>query len=299
MSNKNTRSLLTRLNHLIQAALVYGLFAVVRLFPIGASSWFGGWIGRTFGPMLSASKMARRNIKRAFPEKSEADVNVIMRGMWDNFGRVAFEFPNLDRFHNAGPKQNVELVNESILLDVRDDGKPGIIVTGHFANWELAHRSTMGYSFYLHTIYREFNNPLLRNILLHRTSGLSIPIPKGSKGAKMALQLLKDGEHIAILSDQKLNEGIALPFLGRDAMTAPALAQFALRYDCPVVPVRVERIKGAKYRITYYPPMYAKNTGDRHAASRAFMLEINQMYESWIRERPEQWLWLHRRWLEN
>ncbi len=296
---KSPPSVFVWINHVIQAAVVHLLFGLIRLFPVAAASGFGGWLGRTIGPLFGVSRMAKRNITRAFPEKTETEINTIVRGMWDNFGRVVFEFPNLDRIRFSGDRAHVEIVNESVITDIRDDGQPGIFVSGHFANWELTSRSAMRHDLHVHSIYRDFNNPLLHNILLRRNVGQSIPIPKGARGAKTALKLLRDGEHLGILADQKLNEGIALPFFGRDAMTAPALAQFALRYDCPVVPFRVERLGGVKFRITYMEPRRVKDTGDNRADVRTFMLEINQMFEAWIRERPEQWLWLHRRWPEN
>ena len=99
-----------------------------------------------------------------------------------------------------------------------------------------------------------------------------------------------------MLVDQKMNDGIAVPFFGRDAMTAPALAQFALKYDCPVVPVRVELLGGAYFRMTFYPALEIVPTDDRHADILRIMTEVNAIMESWIRDRPAQWLWLHRRW---
>ncbi len=99
-----------------------------------------------------------------------------------------------------------------------------------------------------------------------------------------------------MLVDQKLNDGIAVPFFGRDAMTAPALAQLALRFRCPVVPARVERLGGARFRLTIYPPMGLPDSGDHDADVSETMRRVNAHFEDWIRARPEQWLWLHRRW---
>jgi len=99
-----------------------------------------------------------------------------------------------------------------------------------------------------------------------------------------------------MLVDQKMNDGIAVPFFGRDAMTAPAIAQFALRLGCVLVPVRTERLSGARFRITVDPPLTVETTGDRGADEYALMARITLMIEGWVRARPEQWLWLHRRW---
>lgn len=285
--------------HVVQAWLARVLLFVVRLFPVHVTSGFGGWLGRTIGPFLPVTKMARRNISRSFPKKSSRDIDQIIEGMWDNFGRVVFEFPNLDKIRFSGPDPHIEYVNPHEIANARDDGEPGVFVAGHLANWELAVRSIGHKGLPLHTIFRAFNNPLIHDLPLHRNFGDGELIPKGSKGAKRLIQLLKNGEHIGMLPDQKLNEGIAIPFFGRDAMTPPALAQFALRFDCPVIPVRIERKSGVNFRITYYPPMKVENTGDRHADVRNFMIKINGMLEGWISERPDQWLWLHRRWPEN
>jgi len=99
-----------------------------------------------------------------------------------------------------------------------------------------------------------------------------------------------------MLVDQKMNNGIAVPFFGRPAMTAPALAQLALRFDCPVVPARVVRLNGAHFQLIVYPPLEVAKTGDREHDTLTLMTQVNTMIEGWIRERPEQWLWLHNRW---
>jgi KDO2-lipid IV(A) lauroyltransferase len=101
-----------------------------------------------------------------------------------------------------------------------------------------------------------------------------------------------------MLVDQKMNDGIAVPFLGRPAMTAPAVARFALKYRCPVIPARVQRVKGAHFRMTFYPPLDLPNSGDVKADTLAMMTAVNDLIGSWIREAPGQWLWLHRRWPE-
>ena len=122
-------------SHVIQAGLARGLIAIVRMFPVEVASAFGAWIGRTIGPLLPISRMATRNIERAFPEKTRNEVDVIVRGMWDNFGRVVFEFPNLHKIRFSGSNPHVQLVNVEEVIRARDDGKPGLFVSGHIGNW--------------------------------------------------------------------------------------------------------------------------------------------------------------------
>jgi KDO2-lipid IV(A) lauroyltransferase len=107
---------------------------------------------------------------------------------------------------------------------------------------------------------------------------------------------LKDNGGVCIMIDQKMNDGIPIPFFGMDAMTAPAIAQLALKFDCPVVPGYIERLGGARFRLTILPPLELPRTGNREEDIRLIMTRINATVEEWVRARPEQWLWLHRRW---
>jgi Kdo2-lipid IVA lauroyltransferase/acyltransferase len=93
-----------------------------------------------------------------------------------------------------------------------------------------------------------------------------------------------------------MNDGIPVPFFGRPAMTAPALAVLALRFDCDVLPARVERLDGARFRLTVFPPLPLPRSGEPHADAAALMYLVNVTLEAWVRDRPEQWLWVHRRW---
>ncbi len=280
----------------MQAMLARMLFFAVRLIPIGVASAMGGWLGRHLGPRFGVTKIARKNLIRAFPKKTAAEIEAIVRGMWDNLGRSIFEFPNLDRIGFDGPGARGEIIAAEHIDRMRDDDAPGIVVGGHLANWEVLAPSIESRGMTLHLIYRAPNNPLMEPLFARRSMGQGELLPKGTKGAKRALQLLKAGEHLGMLTDQKMNDGIAVPFFGRDAMTAPAVAQFAYRHNCPVVPVRVERVAGAHFRVTCHAPLALPDTGNRQADVLQLMMEINALLESWIRERPEQWLWVHRRW---
>ncbi len=284
------------LAHRLQAALAGAVFAVVRLLPVRMASALGGFIGRTIGPISGKNRIARRNIERAMPELSPAEVDAVLRGMWVNLGRTLFEFPHLLSLRFEGPDAEIEVVGADRIAMLRDDGEAGIFFSAHMANWETAALSVVNGGLPIHLIYRPPNNPAMEPLFGKRHPGAGELLPKGSRGAKRALQLLKAGEHLGILVDQKMNDGIPVPFFGRDAMTAPALAQFALRFDCPVVPVRVERLDGCRFRITHHAPLEIEKTGDAKIDVRNLMAEINAMLEGWIRERPEQWFWVHRRW---
>jgi len=278
--------------HPLQALAGYALYAVMQFFPIAVASAMGGWLGRTIGPRLAISRRARRNLERAFPEKAAAEIETIVRDMWDNLGRTTLEYPLLSRLG----EERVEIVGGEQIEGLRGDGRPGIFVSGHFANWEVTPLTLAMRNFPIHIFYRAPNNPYVETLFRQRAFGAGQLIPKGPKGARQALKVMADGGHLGVLADQKMNDGIAVPFFGRDAMTAPALAQLALKFDCPMVPARPVRIAGARFRVTYYPPIAFTPSGNRAADVAAIMTEVNRIFESWIRERPAEWLWLHNRW---
>jgi KDO2-lipid IV(A) lauroyltransferase len=276
------------------AFLLYGL---LRIMPVDAASAFGGWLLRTVGPWTRADAVARRNLERAFPDRSRAEIDRIRCAVWDNFGRVMGEWPHLNRLYRSGFGNRVEIAGREHIEHARKAGGPIMVITGHHGNWELVGAVCAALGAPLTVIYRPAQNPTVNYLVLwarrHFTGGL---LPKGKEAAVGALALLREGGNLGVLIDQKLNEGVPVPFFGRDAMTSPVAARLAVGFRCPVLPVRAERTAGARYRVTIYPPMDIPDSGDRKQDQEAALLAMNRMLEDWVRERPEQWFWVHKRW---
>jgi KDO2-lipid IV(A) lauroyltransferase len=289
------RPLRKRAGYLIQAVLLGAFLAVCRVLPVDWASGLGGWIGRTIGPRMGQTRKAERNLSRAFPQNSTADNRRILSGMWDNLGRVIAEYPHLPRICAKLEGGRVEIIGIETIRALATDGKPGILFGAHLANWEVQPYLARHTGLALGLIYRAPNNEWVDR-LLRRLRDAPMLFRKGEEGARALYGLLRKGGHAAMLVDQKMNDGIPVPFFGRDAMTAPAIAQFGLRLGCVLVPVRTERVRGARFRVTVYPPLALESTGDRAADERAVMVRINAIIEEWVRARPEQWMWLHRRW---
>jgi KDO2-lipid IV(A) lauroyltransferase len=281
----------------IEYLLVRGLFGLFGFLSLDRASALGGWIGRTFGPRLAITKRARDNLARALPELSEDAREQVVHDMWDNLGRMLGEYPHLGEIRLYGDDSHVEVVGVEHIDRLREDGIGGIFFSGHIGNWEIASLGATRRGVELVHIYRAANNPWVEQLI----QKIRAPIggehhAKSVRGARNMLVALKRGEHLGLLVDQKYNEGIAVPFFGRDAMTAPALAELALKFQVPVVPARVERLGGARFRLTISPPLDIPDTRDPKADIRATMVRVNALFEDWIRERPGEWLWLHRRW---
>lgn len=276
------------------AAMIWSLF---RILPVDAASGFGGWLARTLGPRLGISNRARANIRRAFPDLNGDAVEDIVTDMWDNLGRTVGEFPHIGSFDFNGPRPRVKISGVENLYRFRDDGAPGFYLSAHIGNWELAPMTAYVHNVPSAFVYREANNPLVQKLYMAgRQKYRDMMIPKGSEGAKEMLRALRDGKHIGIMADQKMNDGIAVPFFGEEAMTAPAMAQMALKFNCPVLPARVIRERGATFTVEVAEPIFAEETGDKTKDVNAFMARANDIIEAWVREKPGQWLWLHNRW---
>jgi len=272
------------------------LFAILGSLPLDAASALGGALARRIGPRLGVSNRARRNLHAALPQLSAPQIEAIVRGMWDNLGRVAAEYPHLRHIRVFGPGNRVETRGLEHLDQALAAGRQVILFGGHLGNWEIAALAAGQRGLDIAQIYRAANNPLIDRRIARLRGGNGELIPKGAIASRRAVAALRRGGHVSLLADQKLNEGIAVPFFGRPAMTAPALALLALHFDCTVLPARVERLQGARFRLTIYPPLDLPRTGDRDAAVLAIMAAVNATLEGWIRERPEQWFWVHSRW---
>lgn len=283
--------------HRLEAWGAAAFMALMRALPLDAASALGGFLGRGIGPRLGITKRAARNFRRAFPEKSDAEVAQAMRAMWDNLGRTAAELPNLHRIRTRGPDSRVELIGAEIIEAMRLAGRGGIVFSGHLANWEIMPLTAGQHGTPLSLIYRAANNPLVDAMILRaRGAATDEHLPKGTQGAREAVAVIRRKGHLGILADQKLNTGIPVPFFGRDAMTAPALAQLALKFDLPVIPAAVQRLAGCRFRVTVHPPLPLPDTGNREEDTRLLMLAVNRFLENAILQAPAQWLWLHRRW---
>ncbi|HEX6978261.1 MAG TPA: lysophospholipid acyltransferase family protein [Alphaproteobacteria bacterium] len=277
----------------LEAGLTKILFGSFGMMPIDTASAIGGAVARTLGPRLRISNRARRNLRRAFPDLPETQIETLVREMWDNLGRIAAEYPHLPHIGERVIFEGAENIERALAR-----GRPLIFFGAHMGNWEITPSLPARHGAPIHLLYRPANNPWVDELIgrMRLGSGAAGLIPKGKEGARLAIQTLAKGENLGLLIDQKLNEGEPIPFFGHDAMTATAIASLAFKFDCALLPSQIERIEGAHFRLTIHPALELPCTGDRQADTRALLTTINRMIEDWIRQRPGQWLWLHQRW---
>ena len=283
------------------ARLFWAMFAVL---PLATASGLGGTLGRFLGHVPALARRAESNLSLAMPELQPRERAGIIAGVWQNLGRTVAELPHLEAFvlTNEEPGSGqIQVVGSEKLTQYlaagENKGQAALLFGAHLANWELMNAVTARLGHPIHVVYRAANNPLIDAWLwrIRESSALSA-LAKGRTAARGIFAALKRGEPVGMLVDQKMNDGIAVPFFGQPAMTAPALAQLALRQDLAVLPVHCERLAGASFRVTFMEPLSYRKSGDHSIDVTAMMGQVNEMLEDWIRERPEQWLWLHHRW---
>lgn len=271
-----------------------GLFGFFRLLPMDVASALGGRLARGISRFLRWNRVAEKNLKLIFPEWSEAQHQQTLREMWDNLGRNLAEYAwiTTSKFQQriTLSQQAAELLNET-----KNSDRPIVFAGGHFANWEVIPLTMYLYGRPATLIYRRANNPyverLIHRIRLQYCAG---HFPKGKKGATEAIRTLKAGGVLGMLIDQKMNDGVPVPFLGRTAMTAPAFADLALRNQARLVAIGVRRIKGVSFEIDVEEIVLQETSGI--AATEAVILQTHHIFEQWIRKTPAQWLWVHQRW---
>ena len=286
--------------HRIEGAVARTAVRLLRAVgPVRASD-FCGALARGIGPLLPVSKVADRNLRLALPELDAAARKRVVRGVWDNLGRTAGEFPHIGRLSETATGPGWEVVGGEHIEALAARGGPAVLFTGHIGNWEVLPLATARRGVQFATVYRTSDNREIDTLILElrrASEGANEKLfAKGALGARQTLMHLRQNGFVGLLPDQKMNDGIRANFFGHPAMTASGLAALALRIGCPVLPTYAQRLSPGRFRVTYEAPVPLPNSGDRAADVAALTQTVNDRLETWIRAKPESWLWLHRRW---
>ena len=287
-----------KLRYGAEAAVFFIFMAMFRVIGLTAASGLGGWIGRNIFSLLPPDKVARANLLIAFPEKSDAERDAIRMTMWDNLGRVVAEYPHLEKFRATGddPRITVSFPPGLTVEDMK--GHALMFLSAHLGNWEML--PIVGEEFGMGgaAVVRPPNNPYVADWVARQRSinGPDTLIAK-HHAARQMLNQLRGEKVLYMLVDQKLREGIAVPFFGRDAPTTPAPAALALKFGARIIFAANRRLPGSRFHVTVQPPLEFAATGDEAEDIRALTAAITLRIEEMVRADPGQWLWIHNRWL--
>ncbi len=295
-------SLLRRLGDATLGFLTVHALRAIRLFNPKVMANVSGAVLRTVGPWLPEHRVGRANLVAAFPEKSPAEIETILRGVWDNLGRVATEFAHIDRlwdYHREHGRGRILDSDESekIALRMRDDGKPALVFAAHLANWELAAVGPHAYGMDTTVLYRRPNVPAISDAVIEMRSGcMGTLIPTSMDAPVKLADALQRGSHVAMLVDQYAVQGVPVTFFGRRTRANALIARLARQIECPIHGLRVVRHPGDRFQLIVTEAIEPPRDAEGKIDVERTMQVITDVVEGWVREHPEQWLWLHRRW---
>ncbi len=281
-----------------------GLLRAIRVTDRKRMASVAGGFMRTVGPRLKEHAIGRANLAAAFPEKSTAEIDTILRGVWDNLGRVAAEFGHIDRLRILLPEEqpagDILYTPETFdrFQELRQDGKPALIFAAHLANWELPALVANRYELDATVLYRRPNMGAVSDAVIRiRQGSMGTLVPTGLDAPVRLARVLEAGGHVAMLVDQHYVNGADVTFFGRPCKANPFLARLARQVECPIHGTRVVRLPDRqRFRVDLTPPIPPVRDADGRIDVTGTMQAITSVIEGWIREYPEQWLWVHRRW---
>tara|TARA_X000000950_G_scaffold81380_1_gene102337 strand:- start:680 stop:1537 length:858 start_codon:yes stop_codon:yes gene_type:complete len=280
------------ISYFLQSLLIYLFFLIGKILGLKTSRKFFSSVFSSVGPLFKSKKIIKNNLDIFCSQMSYLDRREITNNMWKNYGMTFIEYIFLDHFRKN--KSHITLENEKILLQIRDNKKPVIFISGHFANFELMSMEIVKKNIPLATIYRPLNNFFLNPFMeyLRNKYVCQNQIKKGLFGVKETIGYLKRKHSIALMIDQRVSEGAKIDFFNKPAYTTTLPAQLSIKFDIDVIPVYIERIKNDKFKIEFQerisPKLYANKID--------LTKKLNKILEDMVLRNPNQWIWTHNRW---
>ena len=281
-------------NYFIQYIFVIIAFTLFKICGLRMSSAIGGKIFEKIGPLFRSKKIIHKNIKRALPDINNENLETLTRLMWNNYGRTFAEYIFLKDFRIGKFSSNIEIVGKEILEKIKKNNQQVVFVSGHLSNFELMAMFIEKNGINLLAIYRPLNNLFLNPFMekIRRKYICKHQIKKGIGGTKNLIKYKKQNFSTALMIDQRVSEGILSPFFKQEAFTTTIPAQLVKKFNIPVVPVYIERIKDINFKITIKNPIFFPNEKSIENITDELNLELEKL----ILKKPEQWIWSHNRW---
>jgi len=285
------------IKYLLQFTIVLSLFITFKIIGLQNASFMGSCLAKIFGPLFRSKKIIEKNLKICFKNVDQKEIKKISLGMWDNIGRTFSEYVFLNNFQK-NHNHLIKLNGTEYLDEIKNSNKPVVFVSGHFSNFELLGTKLNRYGIRFCAIYRPLNNIFLNPIMEYLRLKYVCPVmlKKGRSNIRELLNKIKSGYSVIIIADQRTSEGKKIEFFNYPALTTTIPAQISLKYNCKIVPLRMERLSYNNFEMTIYKPFEYKKSDNYEKDSYNLTLEINKQLEKMILKKPEQWLWSHNRW---
>jgi len=287
------------IKYFLEFISVISLLCIFKIIGLKNASNLGSLLGKIFGPLFRSKNIIKKNIKIGLGSVNEKKSEAIINGMWSNIGRTFAEYVFLKDFKfNKTNFGHMRINGTNYLEEIKKSNKPVIFFSGHFANFELMAMELNKFAIKTAAIYRPLNNFFLNPIMEYLRMKYICPnqIPKGRSGTREVINKVKDSYSIALMVDQRVGQGAKINFFNQPAQTTTIPAQLALKYNCKLVPISLERKEGANFEMTIYEPYKIKKTGNDEDDIKDITIKINQTLEKMIIKNPSQWIWSHNRW---
>ena len=245
-------------------------------------------------------RVASKNLKLAFPEWTGKQRRAVIHGMVMQLGWMGAEFAHFPGYTKSNIERIVLLDGFENFASAQARGKGVLFLTGHMSAWELAPFAQAIFGHPLHFLVRPIDNSRVDKLISHyRCLSGNLPIEK-NQSARAVLRVLASNGTVGILADHNTlpAEGVFVDFFGIPACTTAGLARFALHTGAPVVPGFLHWDPALrKYRLCFEPEVELSRTGNEAEDIRENTQRFTRVIENYVRRYPDQWLWLHRRWM--
>ena len=283
-----------KIRYFVEFLIIIFLLVIFKILGFKLASSLGGLIGRSVGPFFRSKKKILSNISKALPEIEEKNTELIVKKMWENYGRILSEYMFIKNFRNSKYKKFLTIEGQEILNELKDSKEPVVFISGHFNNFELMAMQIEKSGINLAAIYRPLNNIFLNKIMEKiRTKYICRKqIKKGGSGTRELLESFKNNYSIAIMIDQRVSESIKVDFFNQKASTTTIPAQLFKKFGSKIVPIYIERINGVYFKMTVSRPIIF----EKESTIEEITLKLNKWLEKMILINPDQWIWSHDRW---
>ena len=299
----NAETLKRRLRHLSELLGLGILLPVPWLLGLDKASALFGFLGRNIAARLRHNVRLRESIKRAMPEKSDAEAGAIVAGMWENLFRSGAEFLYLAEFTKPRYQDRIRLQGEELFLQSLQSGRGVVLLSSHLANWELlapVMARLLG-DYPAAGAYRPLRNDFverhvarIRAEAFGRTDTL-VPVEQ-NRHIRPLMRVLREGGCVHIMIDERIKQGVAARFFGLPAMTTDLPARLAIAGGHILLPASIVREGGARFVYRFHEPIPTPPPPVNDEVVLATTQKINDFLEARVREHPEQWRWRAKRW---
>jgi KDO2-lipid IV(A) lauroyltransferase len=280
----------------VEASIVRLLWGLCALLPPDRATALGGALGRRVGPRTGKADLVRENLARALPALPEAARDALASEVWWTWGAMLAELPHLVRIDDPA-EGRLEVVVAGDVRALREPDRPAVFVTAHMANWQVATQAAARLGCPLTAVYTPDSNPFVDRAILRYRRGLRCRLVPRDGSARALMRELAAGRSVGIVADHRVDQGASLPFFGIPTLVTTVPARLALRFDAELVPMRVERLRGARFRVTFEEPVRAEDpSAPARAQAERMTRALLAVFERWAVARPDQWICVTRRW---